>query len=91
METPSNETTLELEPLVPGTCYSVVVQGRNQDGLGGESVVVQVITMLGLSAPPPTGVSASLQIMLDGTAIVTVQWMVSGRGGRREGVVPAYR
>ena len=64
-------------------------KGREE---GGGSAGLQIM----LDGMEEGGGSAGLQIMLDGIAIVTVQWMVSGRegggeGGRREGVVPACR
>lgn len=78
IETSDNYTTFELESLMPGSTYNVVVRGRNSFGLGAESAPGMGITMMGVLPPAPTGVNASVQFTAGREAAeVSVSWQVS--------------
>ena len=78
METPDNETTIELTVLQPGGTYNVVVSGWNLIGLGEESTPGVIMMMRGEVPPAPEGVSASVELTArQFTALLTVSWTVS--------------
>ena len=77
IETPRNNTTFDLQTLLPGSTYNVVVGGRNVVGLGADSAPATVVTMRGEVPPAPEGVGASVVREEGGEgAVLTVTWQV---------------
>ena len=76
LESQGNATTFEVMPLAPGSTYGVVVQGVNSFGRGNESAVGEIITMLGDLAPPPSEISAVVEVSDQGTFLI-ISWQVS--------------
>ncbi len=75
--TPDNETNFDFVGLSHNSEYSVVVQGRNSLGLGGESRPGMFTTALGESPPAPSDVDADVLMEDVEGVMVNVTWTVS--------------